>query len=152
MFICHCRSQLFKLCHIFRYLLAIFMLILCSWPTFWWRGMNTYLVFFVFPSRPTRLLTLITASVFYSKTRLFNPMPVTAAARSMAWTLFARSDAGIGGSNPTQGIMFGVCMRLFCVCVILCLGRGLATGWLLAQGALPSVKKWLRYWIRDQGP
>jgi hypothetical protein len=31
-------------------------------------------------------------------------------------------------------------MDLFCVCVVLCLGRGLVTGWSLAQGVLPSVK------------
>jgi hypothetical protein len=50
---------------------------------------------------------------------------VTVAARSKAWTVFARSDAGIVGSNLTQGM--DVCVRLFCVCVVLCLGRGLAT-------------------------
>jgi hypothetical protein len=33
-----------------------------------------------------------------------------------------------------------VCMRLFCVCVVLCLGRGLATDWSLVQGVLPTVK------------
>jgi hypothetical protein len=32
------------------------------------------------------------------------------------------------------------CMCLFCVCVALRLGRGLATGWSLLQGVLPSVK------------
>jgi hypothetical protein len=32
-----------------------------------------------------------------------------------------------------------VCLRLFCVCVVLCVGRGLATGWLLVQGVLPAV-------------
>jgi hypothetical protein len=36
--------------------------------------------------------------------------------------------------------MFDVCMRLFCVYVVLCLGSGLATSWSLAQGVLPSVK------------
>jgi hypothetical protein len=40
-------------------------------------------------------------------------------------------------------------MRLFCLCIILCLGRGLAKVWSLAQGVLPHVKndygteKWL---------
>jgi hypothetical protein len=33
-----------------------------------------------------------------------------------------------------------VCVRLFYVCVVLCLGRGLATGCSLVQGDLPSVK------------
>jgi hypothetical protein len=36
--------------------------------------------------------------------------------------------------------MFGVCMRLFCVCVVLCVGSGLATGWSLAQGVIHSLK------------
>jgi hypothetical protein len=42
---------------------------------------------------------------------------------------------------PLRTWMFGVCMRLFCVCVVLCLGRGLAAGWSLVQRVLPSVKK-----------
>jgi hypothetical protein len=32
-----------------------------------------------------------------------------------------------------------VCVRLFCVCVVLCLVGGLATGWSLVEGVLPSV-------------
>jgi hypothetical protein len=52
--------------------------------------------------------------------------PVTVAEWSKARTAFARSDAGIVGSNSTQG-MDVWCMCLFCVCVVLCLGRGLAT-------------------------
>jgi hypothetical protein len=32
------------------------------------------------------------------------------------------------------------CVRaFFCVCVVLCLGRGLATSWSPVQGVLPSV-------------
>jgi hypothetical protein len=31
-------------------------------------------------------------------------VPITVAARSKAWTVFARSDAGIVGSNPAQGM------------------------------------------------
>jgi hypothetical protein len=30
-------------------------------------------------------------------------------------------------------------MGLFCVCVILCVGSGLVTGWSLFQGVLPPV-------------
>jgi hypothetical protein len=30
------------------------------------------------------------------------------------------------GSNSTRGV--DICVRLFCVCVVLCIGRGLATG------------------------
>jgi hypothetical protein len=54
-------------------------------------------------------------------------MPVTVAERSKACTVFARSEAEIVSSNPTKAWMFGVCRRLFCVCVILCLGRDLVT-------------------------
>jgi hypothetical protein len=49
-------------------------------------------------------------------------VPITAAARSKAWTVFARSNAGIADSNPTEGMDI-------CVCVVLCVGRGLATDW-----------------------
>jgi hypothetical protein len=47
-------------------------------------------------------------------------MPVTVVARSTAWTVFARSKAGIVGSNLTQGTDVGiVCVYsvfvLFCV-------------------------------------
>jgi hypothetical protein len=45
-------------------------------------------------------------------------MPITVAAWSKAWTVFARSNAGIVGSNPTQGI--DVCVRLFCLCCSVC--------------------------------
>jgi hypothetical protein len=37
--------------------------------------------------------------------------------------------------------MFGVYMCLFCVCVVLCLGRGLATSWSIVQGVLPIVNR-----------
>jgi hypothetical protein len=40
-------------------------------------------------------------------------MPVTVAERSNACTVFALSEAGIVGSNPTQG------MDVWCVCVCL---------------------------------
>jgi hypothetical protein len=42
--------------------------------------------------------------------------PITVVGRSKAWTVFARSNTGILGSNPTRGM--GVCVRLFCVCVV----------------------------------
>jgi hypothetical protein len=51
--------------------------------------------------------------------------PITVAARYNAWPVFARSNAGI----PLKA----------CVCVVLCVGRGLATGWSPAQGVLPTV-------------
>jgi hypothetical protein len=56
-------------------------------------------------------------------------VPITVAERSKACTAFVRSEAGIVGSNPTQGmdvLCVWVC-AFFCVCVVLCIGRGLAT-------------------------
>jgi hypothetical protein len=50
--------------------------------------------------------------------------PVTVAARSKARTVFARSNAGVVGSKPTQ--CMDVYVRLFCVCAVL--GSGLPTG------------------------
>jgi hypothetical protein len=47
-------------------------------------------------------------------------LPSTVAARSKAWTVFARSDAEIVGSNPTQGMNV-------CVYSVFVLGSGLAT-------------------------
>jgi hypothetical protein len=48
-------------------------------------------------------------------------MPVTVAERSKACTVFACSEAGIVGSNPTQGIdvwcSFVYVYGFFCVCV-----------------------------------
>jgi hypothetical protein len=40
------------------------------------------------------------------------------AVRSKAWNIFARSNTGVVDSNPTQGM--DVCLRLFCVYVVLC--------------------------------
>jgi hypothetical protein len=51
--------------------------------------------------------------------------PIVVAARSGASTVFARLNAVIVGSNPIQGM--NVCVRLFCVRVVLCLGSGLAS-------------------------
>jgi hypothetical protein len=65
-------------------------------------------------------------------------LPITVAARSKTWTVSAHSDAGIVGSNPTQGM--DVCVRLICVCVVLCLDSDLATVRSLPQGVLPSEK------------
>jgi hypothetical protein len=64
--------------------------------------------------------------------------PITVAVRCKAWTVFARSNAGIAGSNPTQSM--DVCLRLFCACV----GSSPVTGWSPVQGVLPTV--YLRNW------
>jgi hypothetical protein len=52
--------------------------------------------------------------------------PITVAARSNALTVFPRSNTGVVGSKPTRGM--DVCVRLFCVCISLCAGKGPATG------------------------
>jgi hypothetical protein len=50
-------------------------------------------------------------------------LPITVAAWSKAWTVFARSKDGIVGSNPTQGMD----VRIVCVYSLCCVGRGFAT-------------------------
>jgi hypothetical protein len=62
--------------------------------------------------------------------------PITVAALSKAWTVFARWKTGILNSNPTQ--CRDVCVRLFCVCDVLCAGSGLAMGCSPFYGALPT--------------
>jgi hypothetical protein len=79
---------------------------------------------------------------FKFKTRLFSGVdmgerPITVAAPSKAWTVFVSSNAGIVVSNPTQ--CMDVCVRLFCVCVVLRVGSGFATGWSPVQGVLATV-------------
>jgi hypothetical protein len=64
-------------------------------------------------------------------------LTLTVTERSKTWTVVARSNAGIVGSNPTQGM--DICVGLFCVCVVLCVGSGLVTGWSPVQEVLPTV-------------
>jgi hypothetical protein len=42
---------------------------------------------------------------------------------------------------PLTAWMFGVYMRLFCICAVLCLCSGLATSWSVVQGVLPIVNR-----------
>jgi hypothetical protein len=44
-----------------------------------------------------------------------------------------------------------ICVLLFCVCVVLCVGNGLAIGWSPVQGVLPTVYI-SRYWKSAHGP
>jgi hypothetical protein len=48
------------------------------------------------------------------------------ASGSKAGSIFARLNAAVVGSNPTRVV--DVCVRLFSVCGVLCIGSGLATG------------------------
>jgi hypothetical protein len=52
---------------------------------------------------------------------------ITVAVLSKARTVFSSPNAGIVGSNPTQGM--DICLRLFCVYVVLYAGSDLATVW-----------------------
>jgi hypothetical protein len=58
---------------------------------------------------------------------------ITVAEWSKAWTVFARSDAGMVGSNPTEAWMFVYVYSVFV------LGSGFAIGWWFIQGVLPTV-------------
>jgi hypothetical protein len=62
-----------------------------------------------------------TKAKYYSK--LILKLPITVAARSKA--VFARSDAGIVGSNPTRGM--DLCVCAYSVFVLFCIGSGLST-------------------------
>jgi hypothetical protein len=73
---------------------------------------------------------------------------VSVVARSEAWTVFAHSNTGFVDSNPNWGM--DACVRLFCVCAVVCVGSGLATGWSLVQGVPPTVCR-LRNWKSGQG-
>jgi hypothetical protein len=58
--------------------------------------------------------------------------PITVAALSKAWNVFARSNIGIVVSNPTQGM--DVCFYFVFV-----LYSGLASGLSPVEGGLPTV-------------
>jgi hypothetical protein len=88
-----------------------------------WSNGNTVQPLFSFKHAPrfNKFLTYIFINDYCSS---FKFLLVTIAARSKACTVFARSEARIVGSNLTQG------MNVWCVyAFILCLGKGLATGW-----------------------
>jgi hypothetical protein len=73
----------------------------------------------------------------YSSLSFATAMLITVAARPKAWTIFARSNTGVVGSNATRDR--DVYLRLLCVCVVLCVGSSLATDWSPVQGVLPTV-------------
>jgi hypothetical protein len=75
---------------------------------------------------------------------LASTVPITIGTPSKSWTVFDRSNPGVVGSNSTRGM--DVCVRLFCVCVVLCILGGLPLVWSPVQGVLRTVEseKWLR--------
>jgi hypothetical protein len=68
----------------------------------------------------------------------------------MSILVAARSKAGIVGSNPTQ--RHGYLCNLFCVCVVLCVRSGLATGLYPVQGVLPTILYRIMKLKIGQGP
>jgi hypothetical protein len=68
--------------------------------------------------------------------------------RSGAGNIFVRSKTGIVGSNPIRGK--DVCLRFFCVCIVLCVRSGLATGWSPIQGVLPTILKIQSFQINSE--
>jgi hypothetical protein len=70
----------------------------------------------------------------FTKLRILRPIRV--AARFKRWAVFARSNVGIVGSNPTQGM--DVCVRLFCLCYSVCRQRP-SDGLTTIHGVLPTV-------------
>jgi hypothetical protein len=76
-------------------------------------------------------------------------MPVKVAEWSKAWTVLARLDAGIVGSNPTRGMNVYVYVYVYSMFVLSCVDRGLAMSWSLVQGVLPTVLN-LRNWSETE--
>jgi hypothetical protein len=56
--------------------------------------------------------------------------PITVAAQSKAWTVFARTNTGTVGSNPIRNV--DLCMCVYCVFVFTCLGSGFCE-WLIPR-------------------
>jgi hypothetical protein len=71
-------------------------------------------------------LSKLQINVSYISASRVVSLPITVASWFKTSTVFARSNIGIVDSNPTLGM--DVCVRLFCVCAVLCAGSGLATG------------------------
>jgi hypothetical protein len=76
---------------------------------------------------------------------IWHRMPITVAARSRAWTIFAPSDSGIVGSNPIQGMDV-------CICIALCIGTASRRAYHSSKESYRLCKKLLRNWWRGQGP
>jgi hypothetical protein len=95
---------------------------------------------------PVWIMMLTSAFVFLSHI-LMLVLTQLVCGRHKSSTVFARSNAGVVGSNPTRGM--NVCVR-FSV-FVLCVRRGLTTGW------SPSRESYrlcigLRNWKSGQGP
>jgi hypothetical protein len=58
-----------------------------------------------------------------------------------AWTVLARLDAGIVGSNPTRGMDVYMYVYVYSMFVLSYVDWDLAISWSLIQGVLPCVSK-----------
>jgi hypothetical protein len=67
--------------------------------------------------------TILQSAVVSALEKAEESVTITVAERSK---VFARSNTGIVISNPIQVI--NACVLLFCDCIVLCIGSGLATG------------------------
>jgi hypothetical protein len=58
------------------------------------------------------------------------------------WTADYSGRAVEGMSSPAQTlgswVRMDICVRILCVCVVLCVGSGIATGWSPDKGVLPT--------------
>jgi hypothetical protein len=68
-------------------------------------------------------------------------MPIAVTEWSKAWTVLARLDAGIVGSNPTRGMDVYMRVYVYSMFVLSYVRRDLAMSWSLIQGVLPCVSK-----------
>jgi hypothetical protein len=72
--------------------------------------------------------------------------PTTAATPSKLRNIFACSNSGTVGSNPTRG----KCICIYCTYVLSSVGSSLATGWCLVQGILPNIYKFHSFLINPE--
>jgi hypothetical protein len=78
-------------------------------------------------------------------------LPLTMTVRSKAWTVFVRSDAGIVGSNSTQGI--DVWVFVYSVVVLSCVQvAALRRAYHSSIESYRLVEKWVRNNKRGQSP
>jgi hypothetical protein len=71
-------------------------------------------------------------------------LPTIAWAPEADHSVFVRSNTRVLVSNSTRGM--GVCVLLFCVCVVLYVGSGLEMGWSLFQGGSHISRQWIHRW------
>jgi hypothetical protein len=60
------------------------------------------------------------------------------------WPRGLRHELSTAARTPGSWVqnstpVMDVCIHLFCLCAVLCVGRGLATGWSPVQGVLPTL-------------